>query len=506
MTVLGRVLVLCYCISLSLSDPIVHTPLGIIEGFYSSEFNEDVFLGVPYVEPPTRFRPSPPKQSWSGILQAQEVRSVCYQMDPSPYPQSEDCLHLNIYAPRTNTTSPLPVMLWIHGGAFVSGSGSYYNGTHLAQRGVIVVTINYRLGAFGFLESTELEKEDPSFPSLGGMNGILDQLSAIEFIRTIIGSFGGDPNKITIFGESAGGLSICYLLVVPRAKGLFQQAIIESGSCLGPWGPIEVNLALNKTSRLMGISNVSTVAALRSLSPDVLNQNSVQLRFSPALDTYILPQHPISYYQNGDLNIPPGSSIIIGTNTLDTLFVSPWFNGPWPTNDTYLPLISSFFPTAANAIYSYYPPLPSPKIAFQKLNGHVCLVCASKTMAELMAPRWNTYVYEYRWDPTNPGYPGHFAEVPQVFGESVQNFPFNPTLSAIMMDYWSSFAKTGRPSSSGNPGWLTFGGESYISFNDVVRSETGYNGECLFWEKFLAQGYLSFVEMVDFCFLQKILS
>uniref|UniRef100_A0A6B2L2M5 Carboxylic ester hydrolase n=1 Tax=Arcella intermedia TaxID=1963864 RepID=A0A6B2L2M5_9EUKA len=493
---------LWFLVYVSRSSPIVNTPLGTLQGFYSSEFDEDVFLGVPYVEKPERFSPAMPKLPWSGVLQAQSVPPVCYQSSSEGFAMSEDCLYLNIYVPRTPATTPLPVMIWIHGGAFTTGSGSYYNGTHLAQRGVIVVTINYRLGPFGFLQSTEIQKENPSFPSLGGMNGIMDQIRAIEFISHNIASFGGNPKSITLFGESAGGVSICYLLVMARANNLFQRVIIESGSCLGAWGPLSVDLALQRTSLLLSALNVSNLAELRNVAASVID--SADVGFSPALDSYLLPDYPGAYYKNNALTIPPGGSILIGTNTLDTLFAPPWYNGPWPTNATYLPLLTQYFPTDANDIYSYYPPSPSSEIAFERLNGHVCHVCAAKELAEFVDSKFNTFVYEYRWNPLNPGYPTHGAELSQVFGTTIL-FPFNPTLSKVMMDYWSSFAVTGQPSSADGPTWKAFNGGAYMAFNDKVDLEVGYNPQCDFWEKFITKGYPAFVEMVDFCFMEKIL-
>ena len=215
------------------STDIVKTEAGLISGFQQD--NLRVFLGIPFAAPPVgdlRWRPPVPVKPWEGVKETKKYSPACPQpsvIDPN-LSMSEDCLYLNVWTPAADETEKLPVMVFLYGGAFgkIAGSISMYNGTALAKKGVIVVTPNYRVGALGFLAHPQLDNESQNNSS--GNYGILDQIAALEWVQNNIEAFGGDPSKVTIFGQSAGGESILIHLTSPLSKGLFKQAIVESGT------------------------------------------------------------------------------------------------------------------------------------------------------------------------------------------------------------------------------------------------------------------------------------
>ena len=214
----------------------VHIDSGDLQGVVAGEIAS--FKNIPYAAPPVgnlRWRPPQPVTPWSGVRPADKVGALCIQKINSsdngvgPPPASEDCLTLNVFAPAAKSTQPLAVMFWIHGGGFVNGSGTaaLYDGTELAKQGVVVVTINYRLGRLGFFAHPALLKESPN--ELQGNYALMDQIAALQWVKRNIGVFGGDPNNVTIFGESAGGAAVNTLMIAPPARGLFHKAISQSG-------------------------------------------------------------------------------------------------------------------------------------------------------------------------------------------------------------------------------------------------------------------------------------
>jgi len=220
------------------SQSVVRTDAGIVQG--TLEEGLAVFRGIPYAAPPVgklRWQPPQAPPSWTGVQKAASFGPACPQQEVSELEgggdlgrMSEDCLYLNIWKPLTQRNEKLPVMVWIHGGGFVvgAGSGPEYPGDRLARKGMIVVTLNYRLGALGFFVHEDLEKESPA--GVSGNYGLLDQIAALRWIKKNIAAFGGDPERITLFGESAGAASISLLMLSPQARGLFHRAIMESAT------------------------------------------------------------------------------------------------------------------------------------------------------------------------------------------------------------------------------------------------------------------------------------
>jgi para-nitrobenzyl esterase len=259
--------------------PMVITALGAITG-NGAPSGVDSFLGIPYAEPPERFKPATPKQPWApAVLNATACGAACLQKGPSGLVGAEVCLFLNVWRPSGSSSAPLPVLLYIHGGGFLGGDGCAdgTNGANLAlSQRVVVVGINYRLGALGFLASEELAREDPT-GSTGGANGLRDQLLALQWAREHIGAFGGDPGRLTIYGESAGCVSVCTHVSSPLSRGLFVRAMCAAGGCLLPdgppyynWGPYHVAESLERGRRLMDKLGASSIRELRDLPASTL--------------------------------------------------------------------------------------------------------------------------------------------------------------------------------------------------------------------------------------------
>ncbi|GAC1400865.1 MAG: carboxylesterase/lipase family protein [Ktedonobacteraceae bacterium] len=410
------------------------TPSSVIEtrhGKIQGTKNEKVTIwkGVPFARPPIgplRFRAPQPPQAWTGIRQATKFGAISPQASMGSFgaltgPMNEDCLTLNIWSPRADDARR-PVMVWIHGGSFVTGSGStpWYDGTSFATQGdVVVVTINYRLGALGFLYLAEYAGEEYA---TSGNNGLLDQIAALTWVRDNISAFGGDPTNVTVFGESAGAMSIGALLAMPAAHGLFRRAILQSGAAH------RVN-----SSRVAADATQSFLHALE-LSPhdmgrllatpvdDILKAqgtlpSSVQWRaFSPVIDGVALPKRSIDAIADGSA---AGVDVLVGTN-LDEMKLFTIFD-PSQQNVNMDLLVQLFGDRAHDVLATYTAhqqeaPLSTPWEAF--LTDRTFRIPAIR-VAEQQA-RHNASAWMYRFDWTTPVYGGalgacHALEIPFVF-------------------------------------------------------------------------------------------
>src|SRR6185437_2732923 len=265
----------------SADPPRVRIDTGTIQGGVDSATGVFVFRGIPYAAPPVgalRWRPPQPAAKWAGVRDASKLGHNCMQhqpyddIDPFTAGVSEDCLYLNVWTTSLAARSKKPVMVWIHGGGFWAGFGGEerHNGAPLAKKGAVVVTLNYRLGPFGFLAYPALAAASPNDPV--GNYGLLDQIAALHWVKRNIARFGGDPSRVTIFGESAGGMSVGSLIASPLAKGLFQRAILESGTGVGTGVSVRdtANVMGLKLAESLGVHGVGADAArrLRALSAD----------------------------------------------------------------------------------------------------------------------------------------------------------------------------------------------------------------------------------------------
>ncbi len=431
------------------AHPRVTTDAGILEGRADSGGRLLLFKGIPYAAPPVgdlRWKPPIAAIAWQGVRSAERLGHNCMQQRPygdiNPYTAgiSEDCLNLNVTT--QSTTGRRPVMVWIHGGGFFAGFGGEerHDGAVLASKGVVVVTINYRLGALGFLAHSALTRESPRRAS--GNYGLLDQVAALQWVQRNIANFGGDPSRVTIFGESAGGMSVGALIGSPLAKGLFRGAILESGAISNAFtrtadSAEALGARIVATLGVTG-SDASAAARMRALSADSLMAATTRIAGNPGspilwptLDRYVLPQPVDSAIVRGTANVVP---VIVGSNTDEPQSI---FGAP------------------------------------------------SRAMVRLIAARGvPAYMYQFTRvaeDSINRKAGAyHSAEITFVFGRarpvsaSAGHTSYDATLADAMSDYWVAFATSanpnGAPASGKWPAWPTFTSpsEQYIEFGPRI--------------------------------------
>jgi para-nitrobenzyl esterase len=485
--------------------PQVRTDKGLATG--TTEGKTFAFLGIPYAAPPIgelRLRPPQPHERWSAPLNTTKFASQC----PQATGGNEDCLYLNVWTPHQGG-EPLPVMLYIHGGAFQVGSASkpYFDGATLAETGhVVVVTINYRLGALGFLTSPALDAE--SHDHISGNYGIEDQQAALRWVRKNIAGFGGNPANITIFGQSAGANSVDYQLTSPDAAHLFTRAIIESPVSNGSASTLavsETGSSANIISKL-GCSGASDVAACLRAAPvsSFLSAGSA----NPVQDGVVIPLQPIDAFHSGAFNRVP---VIIGSNHDEfTVFVYQLELPPNPalTVQAYAAQIASVYGSNAAAVLAEYPAsaYPSPIQALATVETDSNVACPTDLARIALSNFVPTFSYEFN-EPNpaqgqllGPPVPGldygdyHTAELPYVFGVSAPNgTPLTGkdlALSNKMIGYWSNMALTGNPNQpafdGAGPYWPNYRlNQSIVSLQDTITrmQESQFISEhhCSFW-------------------------
>ena len=402
------------------APPRVTIATGTLEGRVDSASRMLVFSGIPYAAPPVgnlRWRPPQPAARWNGVRPADRLAHNCVQhqpwgdIDPFAAGVSEDCLYLNVWTQAT--AGKRPVMVWIHGGGFFAGFGGEerHNGSVLARKGAVVVTINYRLGTFGFFAHPALAAESPQHAA--GNYGLLDQIAALQWVRDNIARFGGDPSRVTIFGESAGGMSVGALIGSPLAKGLFQRAILESGT--GTGGFVARSDSAQATSvrvaSALGVTgtDAATVTRLRALSADSLLAATLRIAgdpqqpiFWPVVDRWVLPRTVDSTLALGMGNVVP---VIVGSNADEPAAV---FGAP---SRSFARMITS----RGAAAYLYQFTRAGEDSASRALGAY------------------------------------HSAEITFVFGRSrplqasAGRAAYDSTLADAMSDYWVAFAGSGDP-------------------------------------------------------------
>jgi para-nitrobenzyl esterase len=459
-----------------------HVDQGWLEG--RLEQGLAVYRGVPFAAPPVgplRWRPPEPPPHWQGVRAATAAAPSCMQTPQlesglSSLELSEDCLYLNIWAPPAEPGRPLPVMVWIHGGGFIEGSPNLpeYDGANLARHGAIVVTVAYRLGPLGFLALPALSKESPRHVS--GNYGLLDQIAALGWIRRNIAAFGGDPSRVTIFGQSAGGISTSILAASPVARGLFAGVISESG---GSFGPVRVppypgeNMQTLSDAERTGTAFVrklhgETLAALRALSAQQVQSAGFALGdFWPAQDGWVIPGDQYVRYEHGEFNRTP---VLLGSNS-DEGALFP----PQGTAEQFIAQVHQRFGPFAAQILELYPATGADwRQSAMDLNRDAGFAWPSLAWAELQerdrGP--NVYLYYYAHVPPRSAQSRykdatgavHGEEVLYVFGNLGQErLPWSQTdhaLSEQLMRYWTDFAKRGDPNGDGLARWPAFGSGS----------------------------------------------
>ncbi|CAN5419135.1 carboxylesterase family protein [soil metagenome] len=478
--------------------PVVDAPAGSVKGLTEGEAN--VFRAIPYALPPIaqrRWRPPVAMPRWTDVRPAQTPGVACMQppMAAGPYDRgkvamSEDCLTLDVTAPANAKNAP--VMVWIHGGTLIWGSGHspMYDGQEFAKRGVVLVSINYRLGVLGYLAHPELSKE--SVEDISGNYGLLDQIQALTWVRENIAAFGGDPKSVTIFGESAGALSTEYLLASPRARGLFDKAIVESGYL---FTTPELRrkrgeeFAAEDWGRwLQAQLGAENLAALRAMDAKALVEKSAKTVYPPygTIDGKILKRQLVDTFDRGEQAPVP---VIAGFNSgeIRTLrFLLPPLP---PSPEAYVASIKARYGDLAEAYLRLYP--ATGDLAQNGLDSTRDAVfgwTAERLVRKQAALGQPSFLYYFSHSYPSADAAGvtgfHASEVPFVFGTIAATPAFWPAIpntagerriSSAMLDYWTSFARSGRPVSANGPVWDAAGPDrAAMDFAAVPQASTDF--------------------------------
>jgi para-nitrobenzyl esterase len=458
----------------------VQTQSGPVRGSGSDIL---AFKGIPYAAPPTgdrRWRPPAPTEPWKDVRDATQFGPRCPQIAPARArfpggPASEDCLTLNVWAPANASSRRLPVMVWIHGGGFTAGTTTLprLDGTNLARRGVVVVSVNYRLGALGFFAHPALSRE--SEHGVSGNYGLLDQIAALHWIRANIAAFGGNPENVTLFGSSAGASSQGFLMVSPLARGLFHRAITQSGwwRAAGAKPRLRVPYYGFPAAEVQGLSMGRDIAALRVLSADevlarMLNEGSETLgwNYVPVVDGYVVPDDPgVLMGTNKQPKIP----LLTGYDADEGLFLG----GDLPrTLVDYHAFVRALFPAElVDEVLVRYPAATDAQasVAAPLLFGESRIVALTVLAARAASKVIDVYMYRFsRVAPSSRsvwGGAAHGSEVAYVFdntsGDASQFEEIDRTLSRAMADAWVQFARTGNPNTAGLPRWPVYRSPHY---------------------------------------------
>lgn len=462
--------------------PPVRVEGGLIQGARNAD-GTLVAKGIPYAAPPVgplRWRPPQPARGWTEVRDATRFGAPCFQAwSPPALSQgrapSEDCLTLNVWAPPEARTKHLPVMVWLHGGGFQFGSSAQptYDGAALARRGVIVVTLNYRLGVLGFLAHPSLDAEET--PS--GNYGLRDQIAALRWVRRNIGAFGGDNANVTVFGESAGAHAIGLLMASPLAKGLFAKAIVQSGAFWdSEHGPIISHAqALTAGRAFQAKLGSSTLAELRAMSAEQINAaapwsfavDPATAAFAPSLDPQLLPEQPRTVFAKGKQPHIP----LLGGTVADegSIFLTRAL--PHATAEEFRRAAAGFFASAClPAIERFYPSTDAAETSRSATLLIGDLVISEQTLAMLsLQSRAGARVYGYEFAFTSPYWPRaiHGSDPAYVFGTLAPRRPptaepgaADRSLTNLLTAYWTNFARAGDPNGPGLPDWPTLGSRS----------------------------------------------
>ncbi|MDB5240186.1 MAG: carboxylesterase family protein [Spirosoma sp.] len=514
------------------TSPLVKTANGVLKGTQEPS-GVNVFRGIPFAAPPVgglRWKEPQPVKNWPGQREATQFgpngmqTNVFGDMGFRSKAMSEDCLYLNVWAP-SGTKKGLPVLVYFYGGGFVAGDGSEarYDGESMATKGIVAVTVNYRLGVFGFLAHPELTQESPHHAS--GNYGLLDQAAALSWVQQNISAFGGDPKRVTIAGESAGSVSVSAQMASPLAKELIAGAIGESGSLLGtlPAAPLakgeETGVEFAKT---VGATSLS---ALRAMPAEALLQSAAKFgpfRFSPTIDGYFFPKSPYAIYAAGEQAHVP---LLAGWNSEEMNYRGVMGNEPL-TKANFTRAIEKLYPHQAEAVLKLYNPASDDEVeaVATQLASDRFIGFSTWKWLDVQAKTGGKPVYRYLFSrprpamsqamgnatpglaggvvkdsagkaaPKRPAAKGavHSAEIEYAMGNLASNkvydwTPDDYTVSKVMQAYFANFIKTGNPNGPDLPAWPAATNGSKIQYMKLdvttgVETET-HRERYLFMDK-----------------------
>ncbi len=457
----------------------VKTANGILEG--TNESGVISFKGIPFAAPPVgdlRWKEPQPVKSWDGIRKADKFgprpmqRNIFGDMKFRSDGMSEDCLYLNVWTPARSAGDKLPVLVYFYGGGLVAGDGSEYryDGESLARRGIVAITANYRLNLFGFFAYAELTKESPNHTS--GNYGYLDQVAALKWIKENIAAFGGDPNRVTIAGESAGSISVSALMASPLSKNLFAGAIGSSGSCMGALSPVPMSEGEQKGEKFAEAAGAKSLADLRKIPAEKLLEiakNHEFQWFGSTIDGYFFPKDPVEIYESGQQAHVP---LLVGWNSAEMSYQAVLFGKP-VTLENYKNSLKTLYKDNADKIFSLYEANTPEEImrAATDLASDRFIAQSTWKWCNEQSRTGDQPVYRYlfarsrpeiRNDTSSQKTPSmgavHSADIEYAMGNLPTNkvYDWQPDdyrVSEIFESFYANFVKTGNPNGYGVPSW-----------------------------------------------------
>lgn len=446
---------------------------GIISGTANASGNIHIFKAVPFAAPPTgalRWKAPQPVQPWTGVKSCDKFSASPMQAKPVPFsmwseeflipkePIDEDCLYLNVWTGAASPKEKRPVLVWIYGGGFTSGGSAcpIYDGEAMAKKGIVFVSINYRVGIFGFFAHPESTNESGKHAS--GNYGIMDQVAALKWVNKNIAAFGGDPNNVTIAGQSAGSMSVNCLVATALAKGLFQKAIAQSGANFSN-GNASLQKAEEEGSAIMKSLKANSVKELREMPAEEVMKQGQGFR-GPIIDGYVLPDAIVNVFKDGKEN---KVALLTGWNQDEGLMFGPAKNAADFKNAA-----TKNYGTDAQTFLQFYPANTDEEAATSQLNLSRDQIFGAQNYAWAnVESNKGAKVFVYRFTRKVPG-TGEYAkygafhtgEVPYAYDNlKFVNRPWEPVdreLAATMSSYWANFIKTGNPNGNGLPEWNAY--------------------------------------------------
>ncbi|MBU3001843.1 carboxylesterase/lipase family protein [Paraglaciecola arctica] len=515
---IGLMLMFGFNVNATLTSLQVTTHKGKVEGLYDKTLGVYQFKGVPYAKPPIgelRWRPPAAMDAWQGVMPTKDFAARPMQipifgdMNFRSADVSEDSLYLNIWSADLTPKRPQPVLVYFHGGGFIAGDGSEprYDGSSMAQNGVVTVTVNYRLGIFGFMAHSELSAESSYNGS--GNYGFLDQVAALRWVKENIAGFGGDPQRITIAGESAGSMSVSALMISPLSKDLIFAVIGESGSIVGSdFSSQTLALAEQKGADILTKLKVKSIADFRELSASDLLQKTTEqdlIWYRPNIDNYFLPQEPLSLLQQGHIAKVP---VLAGVNSEEAGF-NQVLGDKTPNVENYTNAVKQLYPKYFKQVLALYPGNDKESVldSAQALASDRFLSYGTWVWAEYVQRHSDQSVYYYLYTHPRPQLTSNFsdmqpalagglvekskvsetlpssrgavhsAEIEYVMGNLATNqvFAWNDddyAISSMFQGYFIRFIKTGDPNSSELPVWPKFADNKRLVIGTTISDES----------------------------------